>query len=233
MAARRLGHDVDDLGLPAPQGSDLPQERQRIAEAWLEVAATAPDRHQPLRFAGLQIEQIHDHAGNTQEVPQRAERPLGDRGGRLRGDDRPVDFMQDSQALGGRGQGSGRALAPNVAAVQESGGRPDEDNEHDGARKDHEREPEARSVEAGLLSLPPEPAEDQRRQDPCGHQPTRDLAAGATRHDNAHRAHIRAHQEDRNAQEHKGRRGVQGHRPVEEDPVHLRNTVEIAEQRQQ
>src|SRR5213083_1160279 len=64
-----------------------------------EASPAAPDRRQPLHLAGLQVEHVHDGPWYTEQVAQLREHRRGDRRGLLRGDDRPVDLVEDFEPL--------------------------------------------------------------------------------------------------------------------------------------
>ena len=101
--------DVDHLQLPPPQGVHIAHELERKADAGPATDATAPGRRQPLHFAGRQVEEVHDRARDPEQGPQPLQGRLGDLHGRRRGDDRPVDLVQDAEPLGVLGE---RRLAP-------------------------------------------------------------------------------------------------------------------------
>ena len=59
---------------------------------------------QPLRFAGREVEQVHDGARDAEQVTNAPQHRLGDLDGRPGGDDGPVDLEKDAQALGVLGE---------------------------------------------------------------------------------------------------------------------------------
>ena len=99
VAGKRGG--VDHLELPPSQALQVPHEPQRKANARADVEVAASDRSQPLDFAGVEIEEIHDGAWHAEQVAQPREDRLGDLRRRLGGDQRSIDLMEESQPFGG------------------------------------------------------------------------------------------------------------------------------------
>ena len=113
FVARRERVDVYHLRLAPSQGLDVAGELQRVANAGPAMDAATPHRHQPLHLARAEIEQIDDGAGRPEQIPQASHDRLRDRHGLLRGNDHPVDVMEEVEALGGLGEGR-LALAQRV-----------------------------------------------------------------------------------------------------------------------
>ena len=68
LGARRECVDIDDLRLAPAQGLQVSGQSQRIADPGPAIDAPTSDRRQPLDLAGLQIEQVHDRARETEQV---------------------------------------------------------------------------------------------------------------------------------------------------------------------
>ena len=99
LGARRDRAHVDHLGLPAPQGVQVARQSQGIPDRGAAVDPVAPDRGQPLHLLLPPVEEVHDRAGDAEELSQPAEHRLRDGGRRGLGDDGEIDVVQDLETL--------------------------------------------------------------------------------------------------------------------------------------
>ena len=102
--------------------------------------APASGRREPLDFAARQVEQIHDHPGNSEHVPQPRQHGLGDLHRRFRCDKRAIDLVQHLETVGRPVQrGGGSPLAPQGERPEASETRRHDQPDRRGRDENHAR----------------------------------------------------------------------------------------------
>src|SRR3989442_7194431 len=73
--------------------------------AWHDGASASASRRQPLDLTSLEVEHVHDRAGDPKQGPQAPDHRLSDFDGWPRGDDGPINLVKDAETLGVLGEG--------------------------------------------------------------------------------------------------------------------------------
>ena len=121
---------------------------------------TPPDRRQPLDFAGLEIEEVHDHPRDAQQVAQPRKDRLRDLRRRLCGDHCSIDLVKERQTFGGSGErGRGSSLVSKRKPAEPGERR----SQREPGRRGHEHEG-AHPLEEGVFRAVDHDAPAERRQ---------------------------------------------------------------------